>query len=44
MIDVVLEAARDVFAQAAKDIPGTAKTFSAAAEGSGISDGGCAFS
>jgi sulfonate transport system substrate-binding protein len=31
MIDVVLGAARDVFAQAAKDIPGTAKTFSAAA-------------
>jgi sulfonate transport system substrate-binding protein len=31
MIDIVLEAARDVFAQAAKDISGTAKTFSAAA-------------
>ena len=31
MIDVVFGAMRDVFAQAAKDIPGTAKTFSAAA-------------
>lgn len=31
MIDVVLEATRDIFAQASKDIPGTAKTFSAAA-------------
>jgi sulfonate transport system substrate-binding protein len=31
IIDVVLRATRDVFAQAAKDIPGTAKTFSAAA-------------
>jgi len=31
MIDLVLGATRDVFAQAAKDIPGTAKTFSAAA-------------
>jgi sulfonate transport system substrate-binding protein len=31
MIDVVLEATRGAFAQAAKDIPGTAKTFSAAA-------------
>jgi sulfonate transport system substrate-binding protein len=31
MIDIVLGAARDVFAQAANDIPGTAKTFSAAA-------------
>jgi sulfonate transport system substrate-binding protein len=31
MVDVVLGATRDVFAQAAKDIPGTAKTFSAAA-------------
>ena len=31
MIDVVFAATRDVFAQAAKDIPGTAKTFSAAA-------------
>jgi len=31
MIDVVFRAVRDVFAQAAKDIPGTAKTFSAAA-------------
>jgi sulfonate transport system substrate-binding protein len=30
-IDVVLGATRDVFAQAAKDIPGTARTFSAAA-------------
>jgi sulfonate transport system substrate-binding protein len=30
-IDVVLGATRDVFAQAAKDLPGTAKTFSAAA-------------
>jgi sulfonate transport system substrate-binding protein len=29
-IDLVLGATRDVFAQAAKDIPGTAKTFSAA--------------
>jgi sulfonate transport system substrate-binding protein len=31
MIDVVLGAARDVYAEAAKDIRGTAKTFSAAA-------------
>jgi sulfonate transport system substrate-binding protein len=31
MINVVLEATRDIFAQAAKDIPGTAKMFSAAA-------------
>jgi len=31
MIDLVLGATRDVFAQAAEDIPGTAKTFSAAA-------------
>ena len=31
MIDVVLGAARDIFAQAAKDIPGTAKAFSTAA-------------
>jgi sulfonate transport system substrate-binding protein len=31
VIDVVLGAARDVYAEAAKDIPGTAKTFSAAA-------------
>jgi sulfonate transport system substrate-binding protein len=31
MIDVVLGAARDVYAEAAKDIPGTVKTFSAAA-------------
>ena len=31
LIDVVFGATRDVFAQAAKDIPGTAKTFSAAA-------------
>jgi len=31
MIDVVLGAARDVYAEAAKDIPGTARTFSAAA-------------
>jgi sulfonate transport system substrate-binding protein len=31
LIDVVLGATRDVFAQAAKDIPGTAKTFSAIA-------------
>jgi sulfonate transport system substrate-binding protein len=30
IIDVVLGATRDIFAQAAKDIPGTAKTFSAA--------------
>jgi sulfonate transport system substrate-binding protein len=29
MIDIVLGATRDVFARAAKDIPGTAKTFSA---------------
>jgi sulfonate transport system substrate-binding protein len=29
LIDVVLGATRDIFAQAAKDIPGTAKTFSA---------------
>ena len=31
MIDVVLGAARDVYAEAAKDMPSTAKTFSAAA-------------
>jgi sulfonate transport system substrate-binding protein len=31
LIDLVFGATRDVFAQAAKDIPGTAKTFSAAA-------------
>jgi sulfonate transport system substrate-binding protein len=31
LIDLVLGATRDVFAQAAKDIPGTAKIFSAAA-------------
>ena len=31
VIEVVLGAARDVYAEAAKDIPGTAKTFSAAA-------------
>jgi len=31
VIDVVLAATRDVFAEAAKDIPGTAKTFSGAA-------------
>jgi sulfonate transport system substrate-binding protein len=31
VIDVVLGAARDIYAEAAKDIPGTAKTFSAAA-------------
>jgi sulfonate transport system substrate-binding protein len=31
IIDVVLGAARDVYAEAAKDIRGTAKTFSAAA-------------
>src|SRR5215204_6196692 len=31
MVDVVLGAARDVYAEAAKDIPGTVKTFSAAA-------------
>jgi sulfonate transport system substrate-binding protein len=31
VIDVVLSAARDAYAEAAKDIPGTAKTFSAAA-------------
>jgi sulfonate transport system substrate-binding protein len=31
IIDVVLGATRDIFAQASKDIPGTAKTFSAAA-------------
>jgi sulfonate transport system substrate-binding protein len=31
VIDVVLGAARDVYAEAAKDIPGTAKTFSALA-------------
>jgi sulfonate transport system substrate-binding protein len=31
MIDVVLRAARDVYAEAAKDMRGTAKTFSAAA-------------
>jgi sulfonate transport system substrate-binding protein len=31
VIDVVFGAVRDIFAQAAKDIPGTAKTFSAAA-------------
>jgi sulfonate transport system substrate-binding protein len=30
MIDIVLGATRDIFAQASKDIPGTAKTFSAA--------------
>jgi sulfonate transport system substrate-binding protein len=30
IIDVVLGATRDIFAQASKDIPGTAKTFSAA--------------
>jgi sulfonate transport system substrate-binding protein len=30
VIDVVLGATRDVYAEAAKDIPGTAKTFSAA--------------
>jgi sulfonate transport system substrate-binding protein len=29
LIDVVLAATRDIFAQASKDIPGTAKTFSA---------------
>ncbi len=29
LIDVVLESTRDIFAQASKDIPGTAKTFSA---------------
>lgn len=31
IIDVVLGAARDVYTEAAKDMPGTAKTFSAAA-------------
>jgi sulfonate transport system substrate-binding protein len=31
VIDIVLGATRDIFAQAAKDIPGTAKTFSAIA-------------